>query len=208
MKVVGYTRVSTAEQGDSGLGLSAQAKAIEDECARRGWVLDRVETDVLSGRSMSRPGLQSALADCDTGAVDGIIVSKLDRLSRSLIDFAGLVERARRQGFNIVALDLGVDLSTPNGEFLAGMMAVMAQWERRIIGQRTKDALAVARARGVRLGRPPAVPPALVARIRRARKGGASLSAIARRLNDEGVPTAHGGARWYPSTIRALLTPR
>lgn len=208
MNVVGYTRVSTVEQGQSGLGLAAQAAAIEAECARRGWVLDRIETDVLSGRSMSRPGLQSALTDCDSGAVDGIIVSKLDRLSRSLIDFAALLERAKRRGFNIVALDLGVDLATPQGKLLANVMASIAEWEREIIGQRTKDALAVARSRGVRLGRPPAVPAALVTRIRRAHSRGTSLSAIARKLNAEGVPTAHGGAQWHPSTIRSLLTPR
>ena len=88
-------------------------------------------------------------------------MARLERLSRSLIDFAELLRQARAGGWNVVALDLGVDLSTPQGEFLANAMASAAQWERRIIGQRTKDALAVKRAQGVRLGRPPSIPQAL-----------------------------------------------
>ena len=86
----------------------------------------RIEADVLSGKSLKRPGLQRALADCRGGAADGIVVAKLDRLSRSLIDFAGLLEDARKRGYNVAALDLGVDLSTPAGEMLANVMATFA----------------------------------------------------------------------------------
>jgi DNA invertase Pin-like site-specific DNA recombinase len=133
------------------------------------------------------------------------VVAKLDRLSRSLVDFAGLLAEAQAKRFNVVALDLGVDLSTPSGEFLASVMASAAQWERRIIGQRTKDALAVRKAQGVKLGRPRSIPPVLRERIRAMRKAGGSLPAIAAELNAEGVPTARGGQRWYPSTVRAAL---
>ena len=142
-RVVGYVRVSTEEQGQSGAGLAAQRRAIKAECERRGWQLVRIEEDVLSGRTLNRPGLNSALEACRSGEVSGIVVAKLDRLSRSLVDFAGLLAEAQSKGFNVVALDLGVDLSTPAGEFLASVMASAAQWERRIIGQRTKDALAI-----------------------------------------------------------------
>ena len=141
--------------------------------------------------------------------LDGIVVAKLDRLSRSLIDFAGLLEEARARGYNIVALDLGLDLSTAQGEAMAGMLAVFAQWERRVIGERTRDALAVKRAAGVRLGRPPSLPEDVRERIRKMRAAGTpeemSLTAIAETLNREGVPTARGGARWYPATVRAVL---
>jgi len=123
-----------------------QRGAIQAECERRGSQLVRIEEDVLSGRNLNRPGLQRALEGCRSGTVSGLVVAKLDRLSRSLIDFAGVLEQARREGWNLVALDLGVDLSTPSGEFLASVMASAAQWERRIIGQRTKDALAVKKA--------------------------------------------------------------
>src|SRR5262249_16065086 len=157
-KVIGYVRVSTDEQGANGAGLDAQRFAIEAECKRRGWQLERIEEDVLSGRSLNRPGLQRALAACAPGEVAAVVVPKLDRVSRSLIGFAGLLEQARRAGWNVVALDLGIDLSTPSGEFLASVMASAAQWERRIIGQRTKEALQVKKAQGVRLGRPASIP--------------------------------------------------
>jgi DNA invertase Pin-like site-specific DNA recombinase len=204
-RVIGYVRVSTEEQGASGAGLEAQRRAIRAECKRRGWQLDRIEEDVLSGRSMKRPGLQAALEACRTGDVAGIIVSKLDRLSRSLADFAGLLAEAQMRGFNIVALDLGVDLSTPSGEFLASVMASAAQWERRIIGQRTRDALAVRKAQGVKLGRPRTMPDELRRRIRRMHSRGMSTPRIAAKLNADGVPTARGGRQWYPSTVRAVL---
>jgi DNA invertase Pin-like site-specific DNA recombinase len=105
-----------------------------------------------------------------------------------------------------VALDLGIDLSTPAGEFLASVMASAAQWERRIIGQRTREGLAAKRAAGVALGRPRSLPADVVQRIVGEKAAGASLSAIARALNEDGTPTAQGGARWYASTVRAVLS--
>ena len=152
--MVGYVRVSTDEQADSGLGLAAQRAAVASEAERRGWTLVEVYEDAQSGKSLDRPGLAEALAAVEEGRAAGILVAKLDRLSRSLRDFADLMSRARSKGWNLVALDLGVDLSTPAGEFMANVMASAAQWERRIIGQRTKDALAAKRAQGVKLGRP------------------------------------------------------
>jgi len=158
-KVIGYVRVSTGDQGLNGAGLAAQRQAIRAECKRRGWQLVRVEEDVQSGKSMSkRTGLHAALEAVESGVASALVVAKLDRLSRSLIDFATLVERSRKNGWQVVVLDLDVDTTTPNGEALASMLAVFAQWERRLIGQRTTDALAVKRAQGVRLGRPPAIP--------------------------------------------------
>jgi DNA invertase Pin-like site-specific DNA recombinase len=204
-KVVGYVRVSTDEQGLNGAGLDAQRAAIEAECERRGWKLVRIEEDVLSGRSLNRPGLQRAIDSCQDGSVAGVLVAKLDRPSRSLIDFAGLLEQARREGWNLVALDLGVDLSSPSGEFLASVMASAAQWERRIIGQRTKEALAVKKALGVRLGRPASIPEKLAKRIRRMRATGMTLQAICDTLNTEQVPTPRGGRIWRPTSLRAVL---
>lgn len=202
--VVGYVRVSTDEQAVSGLGLAAQRAAIDAECARRGWTLVAVHEDALSGKNLNRPGMAAALVAVESGAASAIVVAKLDRLSRSLVDFASLMARAQSSGWNLVALDLGIDLTTAAGEFMASVMASAAQWERRIIGQRTRDALAMKRAQGVRLGRPQAMADDVVARIRAEHGAGAGWSAIARQLNAEAVPTAHGGAKWYPSTVRAV----
>ena len=204
-KVIGYVRVSTAEQGANGVGLDAQRAAIEAECDRRGWQLERIEEDVLSGKSLKRPGLRRALAACRDGEVAGVVVAKLDRLSRSLIDFAGLLEDARGHGYNVVTLDLGVDLSTPAGEMLANVMATFAQYERRLIGVRTKEALAVKKQQGVRLGRPPSVPEKLAKRIVRMRRQGMTLQAICDSLNADGIPTVRGGRLWRPTSLRAVL---
>lgn len=206
-KVVGYVRVSTDRQGDSGLGLDAQRQAIRDECQRRGWQLAAIHEDILSGKTMQRPELQAALEQCRTGQAAGIVVAKLDRLSRSIIDFAGIAAEAREGGWNIVALDLGVDFSTPSGEFFATMMAAMAQWEVRLISQRTREGIAAKRVRepGWKPGRPSGVSPALRAQILGYRTAGWTLSKIASRLNGDGVPTAQGGDRWHPSTVKAIL---
>lgn len=87
---------------------------------------------------------------------------------------------------------------------MANVMASAAQWERRIIGQRTREALAERRAQGVKLGRPQALPQRVVERIVTARKAGDGWTSIACQLNAEDVPTAHGGAQWHASTVRAV----
>ena len=137
--VVGYVRVSTDEQADSGLGLAAQRATVTAEAERRGWTLVAVHEDALSGKSLDRPGLAAALAAVESSEAGGIVVAKLDRLSRSLKDFALLMERAQKRGWNLVACDLGIDLSIPAGEFMANVMGSAAQWERRIIGLRTAN---------------------------------------------------------------------
>ncbi len=115
------------------------------------------------------------------------------------------MERSRRKGWSLVALDLGVDTTTPAGEMVASLMATFAQYERRIIGVRTKEALAVKRAQGVRLGRPNSLSPEIVERIQHERAEGKTLAAIADGLNEESVPTAHGGRIWHRATIRQIL---
>jgi DNA invertase Pin-like site-specific DNA recombinase len=131
------------------------------------------------------------------------VVAKLDRLSRSMLDFTALMATATKQGWALVALDCAVDTTTPAGEAMANVLATFAQFERRLIGQRTREALAVRRKEGVRLGRPRALPEKVRKRIQRERAKQKSFRAIADALNDDKVPTAHGGARWYASTVRA-----
>jgi DNA invertase Pin-like site-specific DNA recombinase len=192
--VVGYVRVSTEEQGDAGAGMEAQRQAITAACAARGWRLSALHEDVASGKAFTkRPGLEAALLTVRSGDAAGLVVAKLDRLSRSVIDAAQTIELARREGWNLVALDLGVDFSTAAGTAMAQMTAVFAEMERRLIGERTRAALAVKKAQGVRLGRPPVLDDRVRRRIRRERAAGRSLRDIAERLNSSGVPTAHGG---------------
>jgi DNA invertase Pin-like site-specific DNA recombinase len=137
--------------------------------------------------------------------VNALVVAKLDRLSRSMLDFAGLMATAQKQNWALVALDCAVDTSTPAGEAMANVLATFVQFERRLISQRTKEALAAKKASGVRLGRPPTLPRSVVRRIQRLRARGLSLRVIADELDDAGVPTAQGGKKWYPATVRHVL---
>jgi len=201
--VVAYCRVSTEEQAISGLGLAAQEKAISAECKRRKLPLVAVHTDAgVSGKTLTRPALTAALAALDAGEGSVLMVAKLDRLTRSVHDATGLMLTADKGGWGLVALDAPVDTTTPQGAAMAQVLAVFAELERRLIGERTKAALAVKRAQGVRLGRPPTLASHVVERIVTARKLGGTWSAIARELNDNGVPTAQGGRCWYPATVR------
>jgi DNA invertase Pin-like site-specific DNA recombinase len=132
-------------------------------------------------------------------------VPRLDRLRRSVHDLSGLFRRSRREGWQLVLADLGIDLTTPAGELIATILAALAEFERRLIGLNTKQGLAIKRAQGVRLGRPTAVTSKVRERIRRERAHGATWREIASSLNRLQVPTGHRGARWYASTVRGVL---
>jgi DNA invertase Pin-like site-specific DNA recombinase len=206
-RMAAYLRVSTEEQGDSGLGLDAQRRAIAAACAARGWQLAAEYHDVASGKTLNgRPGLHAALESVRSGAADGLVVAKLDRLARSVIDAATFVEEATRDGWLLALLDVGVDLSTAQGEAMANMTATFARLEARLIADRTRAALAVLKAQGVRLGRPRALPLSVVARVAADRAAGATLQGIADALTADGVATAHGGTCWRPSSVAGVLS--
>lgn len=205
-RVLAYIRVSTEEQRGSGAGLEAQRAAILAECERRGWrLVDVIEDAGYSAKDLRRPGVRQALELLRSGDAEALVVAKLDRLSRSMLDFAGIMASAQKQGWGLIALDCAVDTTTPAGEAMANVLATFAQFERRLISQRTKDALAIKKAQGVRLGRPRQLPQDVVDRIRSERKRGSTLTAITDGLNRDSVATAQGGRRWYPSTVGAVL---
>jgi DNA invertase Pin-like site-specific DNA recombinase len=204
--VVGYCRVSTEEQAISGLGISAQKKAIRAECDRRGLDLIALHTDAgVSAKNLKRPALTCALAKLDEGTGSVLMVAKLDRLTRSVHDATGLMAQAEHSGWGLVALDAPVDTTTPQGAAMAQILSVFAELERRMIGERTKAALSIRKSQDVRLGRPANLPGDLVRRIVELRNSGSTLNAIASVLNDEGVPTAQGGRCWYPATVRDVV---
>lgn len=202
-----YSRVSTEEQASSGLGLAAQRQVLDQEASRRGW------TDVLhladegySAKNLTRPAIADALELLRTGQASTLVVSKLDRLSRSVHDFTGLIATANREHWELVVLDLALDTSTPNGKFMASILASVAELERDLISARTKAAMAQLKSQGVRLGRPRTLPDDVTTRIVRERGEGMTLAAIAAGLVRDNVPTARGGLTWYASTVRAVLT--
>lgn len=216
--VIGYVRVSTDDQATDGASLDAQRAAITNECSRRGWRLVEIHEDTASGKTTARrPGLAGALEHLESGEPDApsaIIVARLDRLTRSVADGARLFERAKSAGWGIVALDLGVDTTTPAGELVANVMVAVGQWERRVISERTRSALAQRKLEGVRLGRPPSTEhkdPAkaahaqkALARLRELRSQGLSYAKCAAALNEEGIPGMQGG-RWWDRSARLVL---
>ena len=219
-KLVAYERVSTQRQGRSGLGLEAQRQAIDAyTAATAGQLLDRF-TEIESGRRNDRPELEAALNLAKlTGAT--LVIAKLDRLSRN----AAFLLTLRDSGVRFVACDM-----PEANDLTVGIMALVAEAERELISKRTKEALAAARARGVRLGNPNGADA-----LRRAGKGGealreavtqnaddyakdlapvvagiraeghTSLRAIAAELNARGVLTRRGG-NWHVSTVKNLLS--
>ncbi|WP_374550276.1 recombinase family protein [Sphingobium yanoikuyae] len=219
-KAVAYFRVSTARQGASGLGLEAQKVAVEALCAQRGWQLVVPPyQEVESGKGGDRPELAKALERARlTGA--RLVIAKLDRLSRD----AAFLLTLQNSGVRFVAADM-----PDANDLTVGIMALVAQQERQFISERTKAALAAAKARGVRLGNPNGAAP-----LRRAGKGTSAalevvtanatvraeglretvqslqaggvttLGGIAAALNGQGIVTARGG-RWHASSVRNLV---
>lgn len=205
-RAVLYSRVSTKTQADDGYGLDAQSTALHSYVAGRGWTVVAECSDAASGATTKkRPQLAHAIELCETGEADVIIVTKIDRVSRSAADFANLLCQAQVNGWALVIVELGLDLTTPMGAFTAQIMCSVAELERKMISQRTKEGLAAARSQGVKLGRPGASPE-LRLLIENAREQGQSYAAIAATLNADNVPTPRGGKAWYPSTVRSIVT--
>lgn len=201
--MIGYLRVSTDEQATSGLGLEAQRETIQRYADSQGWTIVWYEDAGFSAKHKNRPALQNALARLHqspkTRDAAGIVVAKLDRLSRSVHDFSGLLLLATARKWSVVAIDLGVDTSTPTGKLVANVMMSVAEWERDIIGERTVAALQAARRRGVQLGRPSLLAPATADRLLVLRAGH-TLAGTAEVLNAEGHTTATGEP-WSVNTV-------
>ena len=215
---VALYRVSTAEQGHSGLGLEAQQASVRAFVAAQGWTLVAEFSDIASGKDDRRPGFQAALTRCrQLGAV--LAAARLDRITRRAHTLSQLLE----DGYSIRAADMpGAD------DLMMRIYAAMAQKERELISDRTKAALAAAKARGVRLGgdrgyRPWAGPDSGAAAVSRRKaaeraahrlllevemlreEGVVSRQALARALTERGVPTPQNGGTWTHTTVGRLL---
>lgn len=205
MKVIGYTRVSTAEQAKDGWTLAQQCKAIEAECERRGWELVEVIEDAgYTGTNDDRPGLQRALDMLKRRQARAIVVARLDRLARSTQHLCDYISRCKKEKWSMVALDVDLDTTTANGRFMVRVLAAVAEWESEVNGERVREGMAEARASGKVFGFQSQVDATTVERIKRARQQGQSFRAIATRLDAQRVPTPGGGARWYPSTVERI----
>lgn len=218
---ISYLRVSTQKQGQSGLGLEAQRKAVDDYLNGGDWNVIEEVVEIESGKNNKRPKLLEAIELCkSTGAT--LVVAKIDRLARD----AAFLLNLRDAGINFIAADM------PEANRLTiGIMALVAEQEQEAISTRIKEALAAAKARGVQLGayrdgkfvgrvgtredaqRASESRTALY-RLRAEAKsdniaridpdGSMSLRAIAKKLNDDRVPTVSGKGIWNASSVRRL----
>jgi DNA invertase Pin-like site-specific DNA recombinase len=205
-RAVLYLRVSTDEQGDSGLGLEAQEAACRRWAEYKGVEVVAVEVDVCSGAKLpaSRPAFRRVLARLESGAADTLVCAKLDRLTRSSLGLADVLDLTESIGFALVLLDYDFDSSSPVGRMVLKMLADVAEYERELIAERTRNALAAKRAKGERTGPGPLLDPAVRREIAARVEAGQSKKSLAAELNARGVPTATGRGRWYPSTILAV----
>jgi DNA invertase Pin-like site-specific DNA recombinase len=205
-KLLGYIRVSTDKQVQSGAGLDSQVLFLEAEARRRGLDLEIIqEVEAMSGKSyIKRTALNQAMDRLDKGQASGLAVAKLDRLSRSVADFLAILERSRKGKWSLIIGDLSLDTSTPLGEAMATISATFAQLERKRIGERTKEALKVKKAEGKVLGRPRLLDNTLRLQILDGHARGNSLNLIAKTLNSNGYHSATGG-KFYASTIKAIV---
>jgi DNA invertase Pin-like site-specific DNA recombinase len=207
-RAVIYLRVSTGEEVVSGLGLEAQEATARRTCELRGWQVVAVLTDeAVSGTvdPLARPAMAEAVNLLCAGEGDVLVASKLDRLSRSAFDLLGLVKQSEECGFAIATSDGAVDSSSPVGRFITTAMAGVAELERALIAERTRNALAAKKARGARLGRPVTLPPVVRTLVADCRREGLSLAAIADRLNIAGHRNGQGG-EFTRSAVQKIVT--
>jgi DNA invertase Pin-like site-specific DNA recombinase len=179
---IAYLRVSTNEQGESGLGLEAQEASVRQWAATNGVEIVEIVTEIQSGKNLKkRPLLKALLERMNAGEV--LIASNVSRLARSMSDLSGMLELGDRKGFEIAALDTGLDTSTPAGRMVIQILGVAAEYERAMTADRTTKALAAARARGTRLGRAPRISDEAIAFMAEHRAEGMTYEEIADELN-------------------------
>ena len=152
MKVAIYSRVSTANQDEQ-----LQVPRLRDFCNRLGYEIYKEYSDVASGKNANRPGWKALQSDARRGEFEAIIVVKLDRIMRSLAQLLDVLQDFEKRRISIITLDQGtIDMSSANSRLQISIIAMVAQWEREIISERTKEALRAKKARGEVLGRPSA----------------------------------------------------
>ena len=198
-----YSRVSTEEQAESRNGLEAQRSTMDAEAERRGWTVEHYADEGASGKHINT-NLQEVLQLLASGQGDGLIVAKLDRLARSVVHAANIIEDAQRQGWSLVVLDLNLDLTTAAGRMMARTVVNFAEYERELISERTKAGLAAKKARNEPIGRPRLAKPGVVRRIVMDRNAGLSFTKIANALEAEGILSPAGRPNWQSSTVRRI----
>ena len=220
--VIGYIRVSTDQQGLEGVSLEAQRSKIAAYCALYGYELTGIHEDVVSGKNMKREGLQAALRDlCGNGA-KGLIVVKLDRLTRNISDLSSLISgwfspKAKCEA-ELISISEHIDTTTASGRMVINMMGVISQWEREQTSERTTEALAYKRKNGKVYGPTPfgftrrgdnlianAYEQELIAWMLERREDKWGWKRIANTLNEQNI-RSKTKKKWHANTVRGVVT--
>ena len=177
MKCAIYARVSTTKQDET-----LQIPRCEEFAKRHDWEVVKIYQDEASGRDANRPGWKALESDLRRHEFDAIIVTKLDRIMRSLMQLLQIFETFQRYGVMIVTIDQGIlDLKSANGRLQVQLLGMLAEWEKELISDRTKEALAMKKAKGIQLGRPAAKLP--IHTIALMRVAGRTYGEIGKELN-------------------------
>jgi site-specific DNA recombinase len=229
-KVVGYVRVSTEDQGEFGSSPEAQESRVRSYCEAAHLDLAYVVNVDESAKNLDRPGLKTVLASLDAGAAQGVVVAKIDRLTRDVGDLEALLRKyfGPGAGCRLYSVAEVVDTATAKGRFLLRLHVALAQLERETTVERTQEVLDYKRAKGDRTGSVPygfdldptgptnkagrpvrlienPVEQAMIVRIRLWHDAGHSSRAIARSLNLDAIPTKTGLATWSHSAVVKIL---
>lgn len=222
MNIIGYCRVSTEEQVKSGISLDLQKSKIEDYARLNDLDLSLVIRDEgESGKDLKRPGMEEIIQLVKDRKIKGIIVYKLDRLSRKVIDTLNLIEQFDRHGVAFHSITERIDTKTAMGKFFITILSALAQMERDLISERTKVALNYKRSQGGLAGGVPygyrssgkkksAIlieddkEQKILKEILVVRMMGKSYNWIAENLNRQGISSRCNG-RWYPQTIKSVI---
>lgn len=220
MKAIGYVRVSTEEQANSGLSLDMQKTKIRAQAEALGFELIEVIEDAgRSGKDLHRPGAERLLEQVRARAVDAVIVLKLDRLTRSVRDLGFLLDLFTKSNVAFIAVVDAINTATASGRFMVNVLGSIAQWERETISERTVAALNVKRSRGEKLGGrvpygygvaggkliPDEIEQKGVRIIREMHREGYSFRQIGAELDLNGYIPRGGGPHWSAQSVKQVL---
>ena len=198
-KVIAYYRCSTDKQT-----LDAQIADVEGLCLQRGWVIVGTYQDEAVSSRKKRPGQLAALEAMGRGEADFLVIQRLDRLARSLIELASIAERMNKEGWAIVADGQVYEYKSAVGRLIFNQLALFANFERDLIKERVDSGLAEKRKQGIVGGRK-GMDKDLEAQIVEWRKQGFTRQAICDALNDAGTPTPYGGLLWRSSALDSIF---
>lgn len=220
-KAIGYIRVSTSDQADSGLSLAHQESKIKAYCEALDISLVEIVSDAgFSAKTLNRPGMTEVINQIKNKSVDAVVILKLDRLTRSVKDLGTMTALFEKTGVALVSVQDSINTSTAAGRLVLNVLGSVAQWEREAVSERTKAALSVKKSAGQRVGTIPfgydldsngvdliANEKELeaISLMQELRNMGLSFNKIAAELESRGIKTKKGGDKWQGKTILNIL---